>query len=66
MHFVPPPFPTFPPPPPPSLLTRFRHSWLKVLVPPASLSSHLPLCFLLQPPSGFLLIPIYSIFYKSL
>lgn len=24
------------------------------------------LCFLLQPPLGFLLIPVYSIFYKSL
>ena len=29
-------------------------------------SSRLPLCFLLQPPLGFLLIPVYSLFYKSL
>lgn len=34
-----------------------------VLVPR---SSCLPLCFLMQPPLGFLLIPVYSLFYKSL
>ena len=37
--------------------------WSTVLVPR---SSCLPLCFLLQPPLGFLLIPVYSLFYKSL
>lgn len=46
-------------------------AWIPSLVVEGSgpfllaLSSLLPLCFLLQPPLGFLLIPIYSIFIKA-
>lgn len=39
---------------------------LPARIPGPFLSSLSPLRFLLQLPLGFLLIPIYSIFYKSL
>lgn len=54
---------TFPTPP-----TPFLPAWIPSLVVEGFGPSLVlfPLCFLLQPPLGFLLIPVYSIFYKSL
>lgn len=64
MHFVSPsqlpPTHTFPPSLNSTLVVRGSGPSL------LGLSSRLPLCFLFRPPLGFLLIPIYSIFYKSL
>lgn len=51
------------------VLTPSLPAWIPSLVVEGfgpSLSPLLSLRFLLQPPLGFLLIPIYSIFYKSL
>lgn len=63
MHFVS-PFQLSPHTFPPSLdsVTSGR----RFLSLPPFRSSHIPFCFLLQPPLGFLLIPVYSIFYESL